>query len=233
MCWDEHAIWLVCGNEEGRGVTVATICMSLSGHPMWKCALLKFVEASDWAVWVQERLLEVDFVPNGIGCGDWGPAILWWCLGLSQLLVGQVQCPGRAVWWCVGPVYSALHACEACGGPGGWQGWCNRRDELSWNFAYGSCRITVSYLIHGCVEHRSLGGVLKRDSKHCSHLWIVHQITVMTPKVSGLLSWVMTMSMIRMGLPLSLGCTGSVSPLCLSMVRLNHVSFEQSNHMCV
>lgn len=91
----------------------------------------------------------------------------------------------------------------------------------------------MSYLIHGCVEHRSLGGVLKRDLQHCSYLWIVNRITVMTPKVSGLLSWVMTMSMIRMGCLLSLDCTGSVSPLCLSMVRLNHVSFEQSNHMCV
>lgn len=48
--------------------------MSVFGHPVWQHALFKFVEVSEQLAWIQDRSLEVDFVPNGVMGGT---AVQW------------------------------------------------------------------------------------------------------------------------------------------------------------
>ena len=57
---------------DGQGVNgdrmecVTAVGTNVFGHPVWPQAYIKFIQAADQAMWVRERLAEVDYNPVGV-----------------------------------------------------------------------------------------------------------------------------------------------------------------------
>ena len=76
------------GENEDRVERVNAVGASVFGHPMWPQAYNEFVHAVDCAMWVHDRLAEVNY--NQVGVPEGGPASIF----VRDVLVGSED-----LWW--------------------------------------------------------------------------------------------------------------------------------------